>query len=96
MSKEMEEVRRAFRVIGRVQGVGFRYWTQRRATELGLSGWVRNEADGSVVVYACGAVAGVAALEESLGRGPIAARVDRVETLESMAALESAGFEIRR
>lgn len=97
MAEERGElVRRAFRVVGRVQGVGFRFWTQRRAAELGLGGWVRNEADGSVVVHVCGAAEGVAALEESLGRGPIAARVDRVEMVEPMGALEIAGFEIRR
>jgi acylphosphatase len=97
MAEEKEEVvRRGFRVIGRVQGVGFRYWTQRRAKELGLGGWVRNEADGSVVVHAWGAAAGVAALEESLGRGPVASRVERVEMLEPVASLETAGFEIRR
>lgn len=96
MAKERDDVRRAFRVIGRVQGVGFRYWTQRRATELGLRGWVRNETDGSVVVHAFGAADGVAALEEALGRGPIASRVDRVEVLEPVASPESAGFEIRR
>ncbi len=36
------------RIRGRVQGVGFRYWTRDEAWELGLSGWVRNEPDGSV------------------------------------------------
>ena len=42
------------RIHGRVQGVGFRMQAQSRATRLGLTGWVRNEADGSVRVEAEG------------------------------------------
>lgn len=39
------------RVQGMVQGVGFRYWTMGKAQELGLTGWVRNEADGDVTAH---------------------------------------------
>lgn len=82
--------RRGYRVIGRVQGVGFRWWTQRTAVGLGLGGWVRNEPDGSVVVQATGPAAALAELEEALRRGPIGARVDRIEAI----ALEGTVFAI--
>ena len=42
------------RIHGRVQGVGFRYWTRATAVKLGISGWVRNMPDGTVQTYACG------------------------------------------
>lgn len=73
------------RISGRVQGVGFRAWTVRNASELGLSGWVRNCDDGSVEAMFNGQSDVVA---EMLGRcesGPRYARVDAVELLESGA-----------
>jgi DNA ligase D-like protein (predicted 3'-phosphoesterase) len=66
-------------VSGRVQGVGFREATLRRARELGLLGWVRNEADGSVRVHAEGAAAAVQQLAEFLREGPRGADVATVE-----------------
>ena len=66
-------------VQGDVQGVGFRYFVQRRAEEMGLAGWVRNRPDGSVEVLAEGSRAALARLLEMLGRGPGAAAVDRVD-----------------
>lgn len=71
-----------YRVTGRVQGVGFRYFVARLARELGLTGGVRNTADGAVVVEVDGAAADrLAALRRGLERGPAAARVDRVEAV---------------
>lgn len=71
----------AFRatVHGRVQGVGFREFTQRRALELGLRGWVRNEEDGTVRVHAEGEAAALASLEQHLHLGPGGARVELVD-----------------
>ncbi|MEX2451328.1 MAG: acylphosphatase [Rhodospirillales bacterium] len=71
----------AVRVIveGRVQGVGFRYWTVGRAARLGLRGWVRNLRDGSVEALFAG---DPAAVEEMIGacrQGPGTARVDAVK-----------------
>jgi DNA ligase D-like protein (predicted 3'-phosphoesterase) len=66
-------------VRGRVQGVFFREATVRRAHELGVLGWVRNAADGSVVVHAEGPEAGVGELLSFLGEGPRGARVEQVE-----------------
>ncbi|GAA3518648.1 acylphosphatase [Actinocatenispora rupis] len=65
-------------VRGRVQGVGFRFWTRSRALELGLSGWARNLADGHVEVVAEGSRDACHALLAAL-RGPEApGRVDAV------------------
>ena len=48
MAKDKNMIRRQYRVHGRVQGVGFRYTVTQAANALGLTGWVRNERDGSV------------------------------------------------
>ncbi len=64
---------------GRVQGVGFREYTRRRALELGLNGWVRNEEDGTVRVHAEGAEAPLRSLEQFLNMGPDGARVELVD-----------------
>ena len=66
------------RVTGRVQGVGFRYWTRDEARRLGLRGWVRNERDGSVAALLAGPEAAVAAMLELLWRGPEGAAVSGV------------------
>lgn len=87
---------RAYRVRGRVQGVGFRWWLQRAASRLAVVGWVRNEADGSVAVAAWGTNEALADLEELLGKGPAGARVDAVERLADPAPPAPGGFSIAR
>jgi acylphosphatase len=67
-----------FVVQGHVQGVFFRAATREMARSLNLNGWVRNCADGSVELVACGSVAQLDALEAWLGDGPPKARVNRV------------------
>ena len=67
------------RVTGRVQGVGFRDWTQREAIRLGLAGWVRNERDGSVSALIVGTESRVAAMLERLEQGPRHAAVSGVK-----------------
>lgn len=81
MEEDRELERRGYRVVGRVQGVGFRWWTQRVGERLGLGGNVRNLPDGSVEVHAAGPSEALAALERALREGPPASRVERVETL---------------
>jgi acylphosphatase len=65
-------------VTGRVQGVGFRFTAVDQARRLGVCGWVRNQADGSVEVEVEGERAGVEALVRFLHRGPPGARVEDV------------------
>ena len=75
-------VARRFLVSGRVQGVGFRFFTQEAAAVEGLSGWVRNLPGGAVEVLAEGDAEAVDRFALKLARGPALARVDKVETAE--------------
>ena len=75
----MHEIVRQVVIRGRVQGVGFRYWTMREAIRLGVAGWVRNRSDGSVEALVAGAPAGMEAILEWARRGPPAARVSHVD-----------------
>ncbi|MGD2113598.1 MAG: acylphosphatase [Acidobacteriota bacterium] len=86
---------RRYRLEGRVQGVGFRWFVRERARELGLHGWTRNEPDGSVTVVASGEPEVLARFEELLRQGPPAGRVDRLESREADAAPVVDGFEVR-
>jgi acylphosphatase len=72
-----------FVVRGRVQGVGFRWFVEREAHILGIAGWVRNNADGSVEVLAMGSREQLLGLRSRLRAGPRAARVDDVEETET-------------
>jgi acylphosphatase len=65
-------------VKGRVQGVGFRWFVQREAAEIGLRGWVRNTEDGHVEVVAAGSVEDLAELKTALHKGSRGSRVDAV------------------
>lgn len=69
---------RHFLVSGRVQGVFFRAETEAAARRLGVTGWVRNLADGNVELMACGAEVKLAELERWLWQGPPRARVEQV------------------
>lgn len=83
-----------FRVHGRVQGVGFRAATQRKAAGLGLEGWVRNCGDGSVEGVAGGPANLLETFRQWLAQGPPSAQVTSVEW---QAATESTspGFFVR-
>ncbi len=89
------------RIEGRVQGVGYRWSAQKKAIELGLDGWVRNEADGSVLCRAWGDAAAIEDFVQWCGEGPPLARVDRVvrrplgEAPTAEAAGVPRGFRIR-
>ena len=67
-----------FLIKGRVQGVGFRWFVHREASELDLRGWVRNTEEGNVEVVASGNATDLAELRASLRRGPRGSRVDNL------------------
>lgn len=85
---------KTFRVRGRVQGVGFRWFVEKEAATLGIAGWVRNRADGSVEVLAQGTREQLFALRAKLQEGPRAARVDDVEEFESQPQQDMKTFRI--
>ena len=66
-------------ITGLVQGVSYRYWTRQEAQKLGVTGWVRNLADGSVELVAEGPRAEVEKLLTACRRGPYGARVEDLE-----------------
>jgi acylphosphatase len=86
---------RRFRVVGRVQGVGFRFFVQESASLDGIVGWVRNLPDGSVEVVVEGDREAVTRFERHVRRGPAQARVEDVEVQDVQASGRLRGFEIR-
>jgi acylphosphatase len=72
-------VGRRYTITGRVQGVGFRYFTRDAAMREGVTGWVANRADGGVDVYVEGEVEAVTRVERDIRRGPHGARVEDVQ-----------------
>lgn len=83
-----------FRVVirGRVQGVGFRAWTEMTAVEQGIAGWVRNRRDGAVEAVFAGAEEVVLTMIDLCREGPPGARVDAVDQLDA----DSADLALRR
>ncbi len=69
---------RRLQITGLVQGVGFRYATEREAARLGVHGWVRNRRDGSVEANISGSAEAVAAMIAWCRQGPPGASVDHV------------------
>jgi acylphosphatase len=85
---------RKYLISGRVQGVGFRYFAQRAARDLGVTGWARNLDDGSVEVHANGVLAKLNEFEARLRKGPGGADVRGFEMVESEGVVGE-GFRIR-
>jgi acylphosphatase len=88
-------VARRFVLTGRVQGVGFRWFAQESARVEGLGGWVRNQFDGSVEVFAEGDRDSMARFEARLRRGPAGARPERVVVDEDVPSGRVGEFTIR-
>ena len=90
-------VTRQIRAIGRVQGVGFRDALRFEAVRFGVTGWVRNRADGSVEALLQGTDEAVKSVIDWARRGPPAARVERLEDREPENGFDRpyAGFEHR-
>jgi acylphosphatase len=85
---------KTYRVRGRVQGVGFRWFVEREAQTLGIAGWVRNRSDGTVEVLAQGTREQLFSLRSRLRQGPRASRVDDVEEVESQVQHDMKTFRI--
>jgi acylphosphatase len=92
----MSAQRLMLRIQGRVQGVGYRYATVRHAQRLGVTGWVRNSADGAVELIAEGSEQQLHALLEWCRHGPPSAHVDGIDAQWTEATGEFDSFETRR
>jgi acylphosphatase len=88
-------VARRYLVSGRVQGVGFRFFTEAVAAREGLHGWVRNRSDGRVEAAAEGEADAIERFERALRHGPPGARVEEVEVDEDVPGGPASGFSIR-
>ena len=85
---------RRYLVSGRVQGVGYRGFMWREATELGLVGWVRNNPDGTVELLVEASEGAHSRLERRLREGPRWAEVTRVEVEDAPGAALGPGFTV--
>jgi acylphosphatase len=83
-------------IVGRVQGVGFRWFVRVAARRLGLSGWVRNREDGTVEVAASGPAEKLAEFRRHVSRGPDGAEVTDVLDLDEVAGELEFPFGMRR
>ena len=88
-------IARRYLITGRVQGVGFRYFTQRVAAQHGVSGWVRNTPDGRVEIEAEGDDEAMRQFESRVSTGPAGSHVDQVDTTELAVGPNRSGFFIR-
>ena len=86
-----------FLIRGRVQGVGFRWFVHREASELGLRGWVRNTDTGDVEVVASGPPGDLDELRAELKKGSRGSRVDKVieHELDESESTNLKDFEIQ-
>ena len=85
---------RRYLVRGRVQGVGFRWFVEREAHILQIAGWVRNNSDSTVEVFAQGTSEQLAGLRSRSQEGPRASRVDDVEVSEAEPIPGLTSFQI--
>jgi acylphosphatase len=87
-----ETIKKHLKIMGRVQGVGFRYFTKQNAKDLGICGWVKNMPDGSVEAVITGSAEQVEQMVERLRSGPVAAKVEEIKELFS--GLEKENFNV--
>ena len=88
-------VARRFVIGGRVQGVGFRMFTEATAAREGVHGYVRNLDDGAVEAVVEGDQGAVDRVERALRRGPPGARVESFEVEPAAPSYRATGFHIR-
>jgi acylphosphatase len=86
---------RQYVISGRVQGVGFRYFTQEAAAREGIHGWVRNVPDGRVEIEAEGEAEALERFEHRVRHGPAGARVDRVDVIDGPPTHQHTSFIVR-
>lgn len=91
----MRQIARHVRVTGKVQGVAFRAWTKSFADSEGISGWVRNDPEGSVSALVCGPEDAVERLLTAMWEGPGSAAVQDVQVSDATEATQT-GFDILR
>lgn len=85
---------RTYVISGRVQGVGFRYFAERVANQLGIRGYVKNLSTGSVEVYAIGDEPALEEFKRHLAEGPRSARVTGIEESDEAVSEEYSRFMI--
>ena len=95
LSNSTETARLHAHVSGLVQGVNFRWFTQRRAVDIGVRGWVRNLSDGSVELVAEGSRSQLETLLDAVRSGPADAVVETVDAQWSSPTGEFGRFEVR-
>ena len=88
-------IARRYVVSGRVQGVGFRFFTEAAAMREGVHGWVRNLPNGSVEARLEGDAEAVERVEAAIRRGPSSSRVDDVTVEEEAPTGRATGFSVR-
>jgi len=93
-SEKTKRIAKKYLVSGRVQGVGYRFFVERWAGQLGICGYVKNLWDGTVEVYAVGDAASLEQLKLRLAEGPGAARVSRVNESDEPVDKRYARFMI--
>ena len=88
-------VARRYLISGRVQGVGFRYFTEAAAAREGLHGWVRNLPDGRVEIDVEGEAEAVERFDRHVRHGPPGARVSDVDVDDTVPQRRESGFSVR-
>ena len=88
------KVAKKFVISGRVQGVGFRFFAERCADQLGIAGYVKNRWDGDVEVYAIGDPASLEEFKRLLAQGPRSALVSNIEEASAAVSRQYRRFEI--
>ncbi len=88
MEEAFLQQKRHLLIEGRVQGVGFRWFTRERARRRGLCGWVQNRPDGSVEIQVSGHAEVVEGFVAELARGPKGAHVSSVRDLSAQSEMD--------
>ena len=83
------------KVIGRVQGVGFRYFALGKAQEMGITGWAKNVVDGSVEIIAQGDEPTLKTYVDYLYIGPTLSRVDKINVHRSDITMVFDNFSVK-